>query len=118
MVRNVQATQGTMGPQTKGSQASVHAANTPQFMPQGRLRNRHPTPSFAPLSVSLVLKACVSPHFTSVSMRRRGDASYTQKYVSGYWVMLCCNVMQRATKHVWHSEGEKETGLLIPFNPP
>ena len=117
MVRNVQATQGAMGPQCKGSQASVHAANIPQFMPQGRLRNQHPTPLFSPLSVSLVLKANVSLHFTSVNMRRRGDASYTQKYVSGYWVMLRCNVNVEGNKASAHREGEKETALLILFNP-
>lgn len=117
VVRNVQATQGTRGPQCKGSQASVHAANATQFMPQGRLRNQHPTPLYSPLCVSLVLKAYVSPHFTSVNMRRRGDASYTQKYVSGYWVMLCCNVKVEGNKASAHREGEKETVLLILFNP-
>lgn len=55
--------------------------------------NQHPTLLFSPLSVSLVLKASISLHFTSVNTRRRGDASYTQKYVSCYWVMLCCSVM-------------------------
>lgn len=93
MVSIVQDTEGTRGPQSRGSQASVHAANAPPVYATGKAVEPTPNP--------LILHCPQSSHslrITSVSTRRRGDASCVQKYVSGSWVMLCFNVMQRATK--------------------
>lgn len=70
-----------------------------------------PTPSPLILWSSKPVSLCI---LTSVNTRRRGDASYTQEYVSGYWVMLCCNVDGNRA----HRDGEKETASLILFNPP
>lgn len=117
MVRNVQATQGTMGHQSKGSQASVHAAKSSQFMPQGRLRNQHPTPLFSPLSgLSCPQSLCLSAfHFSKYEEARRCFL-YSEICVRllGY-VVLQCDV--EGNKASVHRGGEKETGLLIPFNP-
>lgn len=94
----------------KGSQAAVHAANAPQFMPQGRLWNEHP-PSppliLSPLGLSCPQSLCLSAlHFNEYEEARRCFL-YSEMCVRllGY-VVLQCDV--EGNKASANREGEEK----------
>lgn len=53
MVSIVQDTEGTRGPQSRGSQASVHAANAPPVYATGKAAEPPPNPLYSLLSSKL-----------------------------------------------------------------